>query len=111
MRRKTPSAAPNNTKASTHVRGNLEPGKPRSGDIAYRKIETVISKLDGLCRDLDVEKEWIDDPRGGVVEFREIVFVKRLENLVIRCEQAHVEAETAAEAYLLRGERNVAVLR
>lgn len=93
------------------MRGKPEPSKPRSGDIAYRKIEAVISKLGGICRDLEAEKEWIGHPRGGAVEFREIVFIKRLDNLVIRCEQAHVEAETAAEAYLLRGERKVEVVR
>lgn len=88
-----------------------EPVKSRSGDIAYRRVETVISKLGGIGRDLVAEEEWTDDPRGGAVEFRAVVFVKRLERLVVRCEEAHVEAEAVAEAFLLRGERNAGVVR
>ncbi|CAM9977338.1 unnamed protein product [Laminaria digitata] len=108
---KAPLAALNNTRVSTHVRGKPESGTSRSGDIAYRKVEAVVSKLGGISRDLEVEEEWIEDPRGGAVEFRAMVFVKRLERLIVRCEEAHVEAEAVAEAFLLRGERIIEVVR
>ena len=93
------------------MRGKPEPGKSRSDDIAYRKVEAIISKLGGIGRDLEAEEEWIDDPGGGAVEFRAMVFVKKLERLIVRCEEAHVEAEAVAEAFLLRYERKAEVVR
>lgn len=108
---KVPPVALNNTRVSINVRGKPEPVKSRSGDIAYRRVETVISKLSGIGRDLVAEEDWIDDPRGGAVEFRAMVFVKKLERLAVRCEEAHLEAEAVAEAFLLRGERNAGVVR
>ena len=108
---KAPPVASNNARVSTNVGGKPEPGESRSGDIAYRRVESVISKLCEIGRDLEAEQEWIDDPKGGAVEFRAMVFVKRLERLAVQCEEAHVEAEAVAEAFLLRDEQKAGVVR
>ena len=80
----------------------------RANEMNSRGVQAVVAKLEGIGRELEAERTWaVDDrkPGGGMHEFRASVFDKKVERLSRRCEEAHEEADTVSDAYILLVDR------